>query len=305
MKKVSLIIHGKLKKGKTLKKKITKTLPSEFQVTETFTEYHDHAIELAKNEVNKGTDFIISCGGDGLLSEVANGVMLADTDKREQVIVGLFPLGTGNDFARTANISNSPKDIASLIKNNTWTKIDIGQVAYHEKNGTKKKRFYINVTDVGIGAKTVELVNNGKKILGAKLTFVMSVLRSFLGYQQQQVNIKANDFVWSGKIVNVSLANGKYFGSGLGIAPDAKLNDGKLSLVIIGNLRIIHFLKYLPHLRKLKKVEHSEVHYQTVDWCEISSDKAYPIDLDGDNPGYTPLRIDVIPSAIRFLSDYK
>ncbi len=142
-------------------------------------------------------------------------------------------------------------------------------------------------------------------ILGARLTFVISVLRSFLGYEQQQLNIKANDFKWSGKIVNVSLANGQFFGSGLGIAPYAKLNDGKLSLVIIGNMRIIHFLKYLPNLRKLKKVEHPEAHYQTVDWCEISSDKAYPIDLDGDNPGYTPLRVDVIPSAIKLLSDYK
>ncbi len=305
MKKVSLIIHGKSKKGKSLKEKITKVLSADFQINEKFTEYHDHAIELAKKEVNNGTDFIISCGGDGLLSEVANGVMSADKDKREQVIVGLFPLGTGNDFARTANISKSPEDIASLIKNNIYTKIDIGQVEYHEKNGNKKTRFFTNVTDVGVGAKTVELVNNGKKILGARLTFVMSVLRSFLGYEQQQINIKGNDFEWSGKIVNVSLANGQFFGSGLGIAPNAKLNDGKLSLVIIGNMRIIHFLKYLPNLRKLKKVEHPEVHYQTVDWCEISSDKAYPIDLDGDNPGYTPLRVDVIPSAIKFLSDYK
>ena len=68
---------------------------------------------------------------------------------------------------------------------------------------------------------------------------------------------------------------------------------------------MIHFLKYLPNLRKLKKVEHPEVHYHIVDWCEISSEIAYPIDMDGDNAGFTPLRFDVIPSAIRFLSSYK
>ena len=305
MQKVSLIIHGKSKKGKTLKEKITKALPSGFLITETFTEYRDHAIELAKNEVNNGTDFIISCGGDGLLNEVTNGVMSAGEDKREKVIVGLFPLGTGNDFARTANISKSPKYLAELIKNSTNTNIDVGRLEFHDKNGNKKIRFFQNISDIGIGAKTVELVNNSKKTLGARLTFIISVLRSFSGYQQQQISLKANDFNWSGKIVNVSLANGHYFGSGLGIAPDAKLNDGKLSLVIIGNMRIIHFLKYLPHLRKLKKVEHPEVHYRTVDWCEISSDKSYPIDMDGDNPGYTPLRFDVIPSTIRFLCNYK
>ena len=88
-------------------------------------------------------------------------------------------------------------------------------------------------------------------------------------------------------------------------APEARLNNGKLSLVIIGNMKVLHFLKYLPHLQKLKKVDHPEVLYRTVDWCEISSDKVYPIDMDGDNPGYTPLRFDVIPSAIHFLSNYK
>ncbi len=305
MKQISLIIHGKLKKGKNLKKKITKFLSDDFQVNELFTDYHDHAIELAKSEVNKGVDFIISCGGDGLLNEVTNGVMLADEDKRKNVVVGLFPLGTGNDFSRTANISKSPKDLAELIKNGTATVIDIGRVEFYDKKGNKLIRFFQNITDIGIGAKTVELVNNSKKTLGARLTFVISVIRSFLGYKQQQVSIKANDFKWAGKIVSVCLANGKYFGSGLGIAPEAQLNNGKLSLVIIGNMKVIHFLKYLPSLRKLKKVEHPEVHYRTVNWCEISSEKAYPIDMDGDNAGYTPLRFDVVPLAIQFLSNYK
>ena len=305
MKQVSLIIHGESKKGKKLKEKITKFLSSDFQLTEKFTDFHDHAIELAKTEVNNGADFIISCGGDGLLNEVTNGVMLADENKRKKVIVGLFPLGTGNDFSRTAKISNSPKDLAELIKNNTNLAIDVGRVEFHDKNGNKIERFFINITDIGIGAKTVELVNKSKKILGAQLTFLISVLRSFLGYKQQQVNIKANNFEWSGKIVTVSIANGQYFGSGLGIAPEARINNGQLSLVIIGNMRIIHFLKYLPNLQKLKKVEHPEVHYQTVKWCQIDSDEIYPIDLDGDNAGYTPLRFDLVPLAIRFLSNYK
>ncbi|MEN8121176.1 MAG: diacylglycerol kinase family protein [Bacteroidota bacterium] len=305
MKKVSLIIHGKSKKGKTLKEKITKALSAEFQINEKFTEYRDHAIELAKNEVNNGTDFIISCGGDGLLNEVTNGVMFADKDKRQKVVVGLFPLGTGNDFARTVNISKSPKDLTEIIEKGTNSVVDVGRLEFHGENGNKKVRFFQNITDIGIGAKSVELVNKSKKTLGARLTFVISVLRSFIGYKQQQIKLKANDFEWSGKIVSVCLANGHYFGSGLGIAPDAKLNDGKLSLIIIGDMRIIHFLKYLPHLRKLKKVVHPEVHYRTVNWCEISSDEAYPVDMDGDNPGYTPLRFEVMPSAIRFLSNYK
>ncbi|NJO91479.1 MAG: hypothetical protein HC831_22840 [Chloroflexia bacterium] len=82
----------------------------------------------------------------------------------------------------------------------------------------------------------------------------MGVLRAFIGYKQQNISIKANDFNWEGKIVDVCIANGQYFGSGLGIAPGASLDDGNLSLVIVGNIRIIHFLWYLPSLRKLKKL---------------------------------------------------
>ncbi len=305
MKKISLIIHGKSKKGIILKGKMEKVLPPGFQVSETFTEYRDHAIELAKIQVNNGVDYLISCGGDGLLNEVTNGVMQANEQRRMNVIVGLFPLGTGNDFARTINVGKLPKDLADLIINQSSTLIDVGKLEFNDKNATKQIRYFQNITDIGIGAKSAEFVNNSNKTLGAKLTFLTSVLRSFIGYKQQEIRLKANDFEWSGKIVSVCLANGQYFGSGLGIAPDAILNDGKLSLIIVGNMKVLHFLRYLPHLRKLKKVNHPEVHYRTVDWCEINSDNVYPVDMDGDNPGYTPLRFDVVPRAINFLSNYK
>jgi diacylglycerol kinase (ATP) len=208
--------------------------------------------------------------------------MLASPEQREKVIIALFPQGTGNDFARTAGVPKTVNELAKSILDEKYGKID-------------------NITEIGVGAKTVEIVNKSKKKLGSTLTFFLGVVRAFVGYKRQSVRIKTTDFQWTGKIVAVCAANGCYFGSGLGIAPGAKMDDGKLSLVIVGNIRILHFLKYLPSLRKLKLIKHPEIHYLEIESCEIITNESYPVEMDGENIGFTPLSVKVIPLAIRFL----
>jgi len=301
VKTIAIIANRKHKKAVQLKKKISALLPATYSVYEKLTDRHGHATELALEAANEHADFIIAAGGDGTLNEVVNGVMLADPEIRSKIVVGLFPQGTGNDFARTAGIPSTISDLVNFITNGISRNIDLGLVEYTLANGEKQSRYFDNIAEIGVGAKTVEIVNKSNKILGSTLTFFMGVLKAFIGYKQQSVRIKAPDFQWVGKIVAVCVANGCYFGSGLGIAPGALLDDGKLSLVIVGNIRIIHFLKYLPKLRSLKFIKHREVHYLQVDSCEIITTEKYPIEMDGENVGFTPFSAKIVPSAIKFL----
>lgn len=301
MKKVAIIANRKRKKALKLKDQLIKLLPEDFIVIDKHTDSQGHAIELTLEAIQENADFIIAAGGDGTINEVVNGVMRATEEQRQKIIVGLFPLGTGNDFARTSKMAKSVKELSAHIVSGVHKNIDLGLVAYYDNEGVKQNRYFDNIAEIGVGAKTVEIVNKSSKTLGGTLTFFLGVLRAFLGYRRQSVRIKTNDFQWVGKIVAVCVANGQYFGSGLGIAPGARLDDGRLSLVIIGNIRIIHFLWYLPKLRKLLKIIHPEVHYHKIDACEIFSEVKYPVEMDGENIGFTPFSAKVVPNAIKIL----
>jgi len=303
VKKIAIIANGKHNKALKLKSELGKLLPENYTVIDKRTERQGHATELAHNAIMEGADYLIAAGGDGTMNEVINGVMQSSDEQRQKIIVGLFPLGTGNDFARTAQLAKSVKELAKLIIDEKHRKIDVGHVEYHNEQNEKATRYFNNIAEIGVGAKTVEIVNSSKKKLGSTLTFFLGVLKAFIGYKQQSVRIKTTDFQWVGKIVDVCVANGQYFGSGIGIAPGASLDDGKLSLVIFGNLKIIHFLWYLPSLRKLKKVDHPEVHYLKIDACEIISQEKYPLEMDGENVGFTSFSAKVVPGAINFLRD--
>jgi YegS/Rv2252/BmrU family lipid kinase len=301
LKTIAIIANKKHKKAVKLKDKLISLLPQTYHVYNKITERQGHATELAFEAVNENADFIIAAGGDGTINEVVNGVMKAGPEQREKVIVGLFPHGTGNDFARTAQIPDSAEKLAKSIIDCKNSKIDLGLAEYTLANDQMEKRYFDNIAEIGVGAKTVEIVNKSNKTLGSTLTFFLGVLKAFAGYKRQSVRIKSNDFQWVGKIVEVCAANGCYFGSGIGIAPGASLNDGKLSFVIVGNMKIIHFLKYLPSLRKLKYIKHPEVHYLKLEHCEIISEKKYPLEMDGENVGFTPFSVRVVPSALNFL----
>ncbi|MDF1551208.1 MAG: diacylglycerol kinase family lipid kinase [Bacteroidales bacterium] len=301
MKKVAIIANRKRKKALKLKDQLIKLLPEDYIVIDKHTDSQGHAIDLTLEAIQENADFIIAAGGDGTINEVVNGVMRATEEQRQKIIVGLFPLGTGNDFARTSKMAKSVKELSAHIVNGVHKNIDLGLVEYYDNEGVKQNRYFDNIAEIGVGAKTVEIVNKSSKTLGGTLTFFLGVLRAFLGYKRQSVRIKTNDFQWVGKIVAVCVANGQYFGSGLGIAPGARLDDGQLSLVVIGNIRIIHFLWYLPKLRKLQKIIHPEVHYHKIDTCEIFSEVKYPVEMDGENIGFTPFSAKVVPNAIKIL----
>jgi len=301
MKNIAIIANRKHKRAVRLKDYLARILPDNYNVYDKLTDRQGHATQLAFEAVNENADMIIAAGGDGTMNEVINGIMQANEVQREKVIIGLFPQGTGNDFARTAEVPKSMKELSKLILDEHYRKIDVGFGEFVSGDGSKQSRYFDNIAEIGVGAKAVEIVNKSRKTLGSNLTFFIGVIRAFLGYKQQSVRIKAADFQWVGKIVAVCAANGRYFGSGLGIAPGAQLDDGNLSLVIVGNIRILHFLRYLPSLRKLKIIKHPEVHYLKVDSVEMHTNESYPVEMDGENVGYTPFVVKIIPSAVKLL----
>ncbi len=301
---ITIIAKGNNKKNLAVKDNIQKLLPSNYTVSVKYTKHGGHATELTIQAINEGANCIIAVGGDGTVNEVVNGLMHFDDERRKSLFMGILPMGTGNDFARTAKLTKSVDDLAKLILNQEYLPIDIGVCKFTNKQKTKTTRYFNNIAEIGIGANVVQIVSNSKKRLGGTMSFTKGVVKAFVKFRKPRVKIKGKEINWSGKAVTVCFANGNYYGSGLGIAPDAILNDGKLSLVIVGDVKLVHFLRYLPKLRKMKHIKIPQIHYDKITGCQVESKKPSPIELDGENLGFTPFKVNIIAGAINLLTRY-
>lgn len=303
MKKLSIVIKGNAKNTDTIKKELTLALPKEFNIVERHTTQRAHAIDIVIEEIKKGVCYIIAVGGDGTINEVINGIMTFDDDIRKKIFLGIIPMGTGNDFVRSIKVSGSIKELAQLIVNDKYKTIDLGLCNYTDENKNKKSRYFDNIAEIGIGAKVVDMIEKSNNIFGGRITFLINIVRAFLSFRKPIVNISSKDFSWSGKALTVSVAKGNYYGGGLGIAPNAKLDDKELELVTVGDISLMVFFSNLSKLRKAEPISMKEIYYNKVTSCKIISQEPTLIELDGENVGYTPVEIEVVPKAINVLTN--
>ncbi|MCH8317606.1 MAG: diacylglycerol kinase family lipid kinase [Bacteroidetes bacterium] len=314
MKKITFILHGKLRKKDQLKNKINQRLSGQFELQYFQTGGPGDGIHLAKLAIEGQTDYLVSVGGDGMLNEVINGCMnctaafmlqsqgVKNPARVSNPIIGLLPFGTGNDFSKTIGMRKDIEQLARLIENDQIQPVDIGEVQYISHEGETKTRYFINITDLGIGGEVVKIVNQSSKFLGPHLTYKKAIIQSFFTYKHKKVSLTSDSFQWEGPILSLCMANGRYFGSGICIAPQADVSDGMIQLVIMGNLSLIDYLKNMPKIKRGEILEHPEVHYEQVHTCRIVPlEGECPVDMDGEFIGYAPIELRVHKHALKFL----
>ncbi|MDP5169209.1 MAG: diacylglycerol kinase family lipid kinase [Bacteroidia bacterium] len=270
------------------------------------TERAGHSMTLAQEAIKEGFTQIISVGGDGSLNEVVNGVMNAkatlDPEEWAAIRVGVLPRGTGNDFVKTLGLVPDLNNLLRAIEQDKHRLIDLGLVEYQSPTHDRAQRYFINITDLGIGGVVAEKLESSPRWMGKMLTYQWAILHTFFRYRHKEIEVKSDSFQYSGKIMALVLANGQFFGSGLCIAPDAKLEDGQFSVVVIGEISMLDYLRNLGNLRASRRISHPEVTYHSANTVEVSSPTGrLPIDMDGEFIGSSPLQARIQPSAIRFI----
>ncbi|MES2621465.1 MAG: YegS/Rv2252/BmrU family lipid kinase [Bacteroidota bacterium] len=301
MKKISFIIHGKHRHSSAIISGIRQAFTApDYEIILSFTERTLHAVELAKEAANSGSGYIVGVCGDGTFNEIVNGVMQS---ANKETIVGLLPHGTGNDFAKTVNVNHQTALLKQLIETASIRSIDLGLVHYKIADGKEAQRYFDNITDIGIGGFTALKMTGISKRWGAFLTFQYAIVSTFLSYKHQQVKIKADDFSYEGKILSCIMANGKYFGAGLGVAPGAKPDDGLFEIVLASEISLWDYVKNLGNIRKCIKVNHPHMNYFSAKEVTIETpERNLPIDMDGEFIGYSPMKATIVPLALKFLA---
>jgi diacylglycerol kinase (ATP) len=265
-------------------------------------EYPGHSILLAEEAVYESFQYVIAVGGDGTIHEVINGLYAGSKNKGiEAPALAILPVGTGNDFARTIGITNSLNALQDRLARGETQLIDLGKCSYMNCTGQIESRCFINVMDVGIGGSIAARVARYRRGFWAKLAYQRALLRELPFYKRATITCKMNGNKQELEVLSLVIANGKWFGKGIGISPYSSINDGILNGVIFGRVGIIEYILHLPSLVRCKRVIHPEVSYHEMREVSVDSTHALPVELDGEFLGYTPSSISVVPQAIRLV----
>ena len=232
------------------------------EFTRSHTTHGGHATTLAR-EAKGNVDVLILHGGDGLINEVVNG-LCANTGLNPKVFI--LPGGTGNDFIR--NFKRSPL----LAKN----PIDLfqhhgNQVRIPFCQSEREIRYFINIADVGFGGHVVQSLNRFRATLGVKASYFLSVLRTFISYNAQELSLTFNKKTHTQPYFMVAICHGSTFGNGMIIAPGKDPKLPHFRLVILGDVSLWDYIKNLPKLKRGIEISHPEIHYAYATAVDITS----------------------------------
>ncbi len=271
-----------------------------------FTKAPGDGIELAKRGAESGRTFVIACGGDGTINEVANGLLRSGKD----VELGIFPSGTGGDFRRTLGMPNGTREAARALRTGRTEEIDVGRISFIDHDGNPAERFFLNVTSFGLAASIIERVKGSTALswlpldtVRGRASFALSTLQEVVALGATSVRVRIDDGdEHTLQTVNFCIANARYFGGGMMIAPEAKLNDGFLDVINIGDIRTAKIILNAYTLYRGTHIDLAEVkdtRAKRVEARPLGLDQEIHIEVDGELAGRLPATYEIVPKALR------
>ncbi|CAK7348830.1 unnamed protein product [Dovyalis caffra] len=262
-----------------------------------------HAIDITREAIREGADAVVAVGGDGTLHEVVNGFFWAgkpvtnhDREVTRSTALGLIPLGTGSDFARTlgwlvgstaiwinlmcslslASIrKNDPFEAIDRITKGMRSRMDVGVIT----GESEESHYFINVADIHLSAKAGYFASRYKRF--GNLCYVIGALQAFMGHKNQDLRIKVNEGQWEtcSQVTALCIGNAKYFGGGMKITPNADPSSGNFEVVILQDFKCVFSIE----------VE------------DISGSGSIYVQSDGEHLGFLPRKFCILPSAIEMI----
>jgi YegS/Rv2252/BmrU family lipid kinase len=264
-----------------------------------FTETQGHARAIAHEEASAGRKLVVAMGGDGTISEVADGIVAAGGDAE----LGIIPRGTGGDFRRTLGIENQLFAAAEHVRKAKARKIDVGRISFVAHDGTESSRHFVNIASFGFSSTVAKRANDGSKRLGGRLSFLSAVVRSLATYDNAEVMVAVD----GGEARRMTLllaavGNGRFFGGGMKVCPEAILDDGHFDLVTVGDLGRLELLGKIHRIYSGDHLSMNEV--QSVRCRRLRASPADAleeilVDIDGETPGRLPASVEILEGALR------
>jgi YegS/Rv2252/BmrU family lipid kinase len=304
MDKVHVIVNPFSARGQTERKWETIRLALKMHFREfkyVFTEKPRQATEIARGLIKDGFDLIIGVGGDGTMNEISSGFFSDYSGKaiNQDAALGMIPSGTGSDFIRFMKVPREFEKSAALIKNSKNKKIDIGKITYG--NANRKEQYFINVADFGLGAEVIRKIANVQSTRRGALTYYRGLLTTIMNYRSKTVTLAIDgQQQLQGEYLIGAVANGRIFGGGMIIAPQAEPDDGYFDLVLIKDMKKLEIIRNSRHLYAGTIAKNPKVVILKARNIKVQSQEEVYTEYDGEMGEKLPAEFSVIEKALNF-----
>lgn len=254
-----------------------------------------HASELVAQAVERGCRHILAVGGDGTVNECANGIFRQRAAPTDEVVLGVMPIGTGNDWARGLRMPKDYAEVAALMASGASRLQDVGVAAF----GDGGVRHFVNVAGLGFDAHVVEALPD--RTLGP-MAYLVGLVKGLLGYRAVPLGLTFADRRIDARAFVLFFAIGRYCGSGMNVAPQAKVDDGRFDITLVQDLSRWEVLKSLRRLFDGTLLTHQKVLAFREAEGAVDADVAQPVEADGELIGHAPVRFSLLPRALRVLA---
>jgi diacylglycerol kinase (ATP) len=305
MNKVHVIVNPFSARGQTEKRweTIKAAIRSHFREFKyIFTEKPRQATDIARELLQQGFDLLIGVGGDGTLNEISNGFFHAQSGLaiNGEAAVGIIPSGTGSDFIRFMKVPREFEKSAAHIKNSANKKIDIGKITYGGP-GNNKTQYFINVADFGLGAEVIRKISGVKSGQRGAFTYYRGLLSTMMNYRSKKVKLTLDDNrQLQGEYLIGAVANGRIFGGGMVIAPQAEPDDGYFDLVLIESMKKLEILANSRLLYSGTIAKNPKVHILRARNIKVESPDEVHIEYDGEMGEKLPAEFSIVEKALNF-----
>jgi len=276
------------------------------------TERSRHAVEIAERAANDGRETIIAVGGDGTIHEVTNGLMRARANGATDCKLGIVGQGTGGDFRKSLELEHRLDKYCQVIADGNTKAIDMAKFRYRNNAGEDDEAYFVNILSVGIGGLADRYVAEESRALGGTFAYFKSSVRALI---KSEIGVLDCTLTLDGESQEIELhtrqlaiCNGRFFGSGMEVAPMAQVDDGILEVVSLGDATRMRFM-----MESLSIYSGSHIGKPGVETfrCEridiaLRNDSIrddFPLDVDGEPLGTLPLSVEVVPAAIDVFVD--
>jgi YegS/Rv2252/BmrU family lipid kinase len=257
-------------------------------------EYRGHISKISGNAIKDGFKRILTIGGDGTPYEVINGIKTKEELKN--IEIGMIPAGTGNSFLRDF-VDINYKKIIDRIKSGKTRYVDVIEIEYGKE---KKRKYYLNILGVGLIADILKLTNEKLKFMG-ELGYSVSVLTHIFKGLKNKIKMRYDKESIELKNSAMVISNSKYTGGKMKISPLSDTQDGKVDIVIFDEVSRIDIIKIFAGVFKGSHLNHKKVKHIRASEIEIEATPQLLLMADGELLNQTPLKLTVLPKALKIL----
>jgi diacylglycerol kinase (ATP) len=237
---------------------------------------------------------VVAVGGDGTVNEVAAGIV-----GNSGVELAVIPRGTGVDFVRTYGIPRKLDGAVEVALHGRTREIDAGRVGYRAWSGEAGEAWFFNAAGVGMSGAVAKRTNESTKALGGKVSYLWSTLAVFARWRNTEVRVSVDGEIRGGRMNEIVVANGRYLGGGMMLCPEASPDDGLFDVLVIGDLTKRDLIRTMPKIYRGTHLPHPKAELLRGRTVSVDADEPLPLQLDGEQPGTTPVRFELVPRALR------